>query len=478
MKEFQITNLVGIIEAALQAPDCIHRPLAFNTVSIDSRTTKAGDCFFAIAGENFDGHDYVREAFAKGAACAVVSEEFEEKEVAGKCLLRVEDTVKALGDLAREYRRQAGFKVVSITGSVGKTTTRQIIYHALNRRFRVHQSPASFNNNIGLPLTLLGANPDDQIVITELGSNHPGEISYLTRIAEPDISIVTNVHPAHLEGFGNLQTIVQEKSSIAEGLSSDGIFLINGDLENLVNACRAKGTPFKTFGRSAGCDYRAENIRTDGTASRFMVEDQEIILPLAGPGNVDNALAAWAACQALGLGIGDFARAMETLPPVSMRSEIVQIGTLTVLNDCYNANPASMKNALSTLAHLDSNQQRRRIFICGDMAELGEHTGHHHTELGKEIVQARVHTLLAVGRLAKIAAEAAEANAEYDLQVSCFTDAKSACQNLHEFIADDDIILVKGSRAAGLEGVVDQLKELFPRSVVSQERNAEVREAR
>ncbi|MFC1634720.1 UDP-N-acetylmuramoyl-tripeptide--D-alanyl-D-alanine ligase [Planctomycetota bacterium] len=477
MKEFPITELVGIIGAIPQASYTENHMTAFTAVSIDSRTMKAGDCFFAIAGENFDGHDYVSEAFAKGAVCAVVSKEFEEKEAASKCLLRVEDTVQALGDLAREYRRQTGFKVVSITGSVGKTTTRQIIYHALSRRFRVHQSPASFNNKIGLPLTLLGADHHDQIVITELGSNHPGEISHLTRIAEPDIAIVTNVHPAHLEGFGDLQTIVQEKSSITEGLRSDGIFIINGDFEVLVNACRAKSTLFKTFGKSDGCDYQAKNIRSDGTASRFTIEDTQIILPLAGPGNVENTLAAWAVCHAMDLGIEDFTQSMETLSAVSMRAEVLQIGTLTVLNDCYNANPASMKNALSTLAQLDSNQRRRKIFICGDMAELGEYAERLHAELGKEIVQARVRVLLAVGRLAKIAAEAAEVHAEYDLQVRCFTDAHSACQNLHEFIADDDIILVKGSRTAGLEGLVDKLKELFPRNV-SQELNAEVREAR
>jgi UDP-N-acetylmuramoyl-tripeptide--D-alanyl-D-alanine ligase len=160
-----------------------------------------------------------------------------------------------------------------------------------------------------------------------------------------------------------------------------------------------------------------------------------------------------------------------------MRSEILHIGTLTVLNDCYNANPASMRNALHTLAQLDPGQQRRRVFICGDMAELGRHAEHSHVELGKTIAQSRVDVLLAIGPLAKIAAEAAQARADYDLQVECFTDAHSARQNLHEFIADSDIILVKGSRAARLEGLIDQLKELYSRSV-SQELNAKVREAR
>jgi len=476
MKEFPIIKLAKVVGATLQPSSAKSRVFSFSAVSTDSRTTEAGDCFFAIAGENFDGHDYVCDAFAKGAVCAVVSKKVDDK-VAGRCVLRVEDTVKALGDLGRAYRRQAGFNVIAITGSVGKTTTRQIIYHALNQRFRVHQSPASFNNKIGLPLTLLGADSHDQVVVAELGSNHPGEISHLTRLAEPDIAVVTNVYPAHLEGFGDLQNIIHEKSSISEGLRPDGILIVNGDFETLVNTCRAKGISFRTFGKSDGCHYQAMNVRSDGITSRFTIEHTEICLPLAGLGNVENALAAWAVCHALGLGIEDFARAMESLPPVSMRAEVLQMGTLTVLDDCYNANPASMRNALSTLAQLDSDQQRRRVFICGNMAELGEHAEHLHTELGRAIVQAGVNVLLAVGRLAEVAAEAAEASADYDLQVKRFADANSACQNLHKFIADYDIVLVKGSRAVRLEVVVEKLKELFPRSV-SRELSYEVREAR
>ena len=465
MKEFPIADLVTITGAEFPASRSKYGVSSFTGVSTDSRTTKAGDCFFAIGGENFDGHDYVAGAFAKGAVCAVVSKDIDGEKSAGKCLLKVEDTIIALGELAREYRRQAGYKVVAITGSAGKTTTRQIIYHALSRRFGVYQAPKSFNNEIGLPLTLLGAGPQDQIVIAELGSNHPGEISCLTRIAEPDIAVVTNVHPAHLEGFGDLQTIIQEKLSISEGLRSGGVLILNGDFDRLVDACRAKGLRFTTFGKSDGCDYRAGNIRPDGPASRFTIDSTEVYLPLAGPGNVENALAAWAVCSQFGLTIDDFAQAIETLSPVSMRSELLQIGTLTVLSDCYNANPASMKNALEILANLDPTGQRRLVFICGDMAELGPQTEHLHAELGRNIAQAGVQLLLAVGTFAKIAAEAAQANAEYDLEIKCFEDTVSAYNNLHEFIKDYDIILVKGSRVAKLEMLVEKLNELFSRSV-------------
>jgi len=460
MKEFPITDLVEITGAEFPSSSSKYNASSFTGISTDSRTIKTGDCFFAISGENFDGHDYVADAFAKGAVCAVVSKDIDVEESAGKCLLKVEDTVKALGELAREYRRRAGYKVVAITGSAGKTTTRQIIYHVLSRHFKVYQSPKSFNNQIGVPLTLLGADSDVQIVLAELGSNHPGEISYLTRIAEPDIAVVTNVHPAHLEGFGDLQTIVQEKTSIAEGLRYNGVLVINGDFDQLVDVCRAKGISFKTFGKSDGHDYQAGNIRPDGTSNRFTIDGTEVYLPLAGPGNVENALAAWAVCSQLGLNIGDFTEALKTLPPVSMRAEIQNIGTLTVLNDCYNANPASMRNALDILAQIDQTGRRRQVFICGDMAELGPQTGQLHAELGKYIIQAGVQLLMTVGELAKAAAMSVKAISGDNMQIKCYEDAVSIGNNLHKYIKDYDIILIKGSRVAKLETVVEKLKEL------------------
>ena len=476
MKKYSIADLARIIKASafsvfsppfhggLRAQRDIQYAVQYFTgVSIDSRTTKPGDCFFAIPGENFDGHDYVLDAFAKGAVCAVVSKDTDSKKFPGNYILKIEDTVKALGDFARKYRRQASFKVVAITGSVGKTTTRHIAYHVLSRHFRVFQSPKNFNNNIGLPLTLLGADPQDQIVIAELGTNHPGEIGYLTRIAGPDITVVTNVHPAHLEGFGDLETIIEEKLSIAEGLSQDGILIINTDLVKWLNGDRLIHKII-TFGKSDNADYRVSNITFDALGSRFAINGTKVHLPLPGPGNVENALAACAVCNQLGLTIDDFAQAVKTLPPLSMRAELLQIGTLTVLNDCYNANPASMKNALEILANLGSTQKRRLVFICGDMAELGRQTELLHAELGASIAKARVQLLLAVGKFAKITVQAAKKTANsirHDLQIECFEDTFLACNNLQKFIKDYDIILVKGSRTAKLEVVVEKLKEPF-----------------
>lgn len=462
MKDLPIQDLARIVGATVTGGPDICKPDTqashVTGVSTDSRTIRPGDCFFALTGENFDGHDYVPQVLAKGAACAVVSRDVE----AGfGPILKVRDTIQALGDLARTYRRMNPFQVVAITGSVGKTTTRQIVHHVLSRRFRTHQAQKSFNNNIGLPLTLLGAPPDSEVIIAEIGANHPGEIAPLTRIAQPDIAVVTNAHPAHLEGFGDLATIVKEKLSIAEGLSDAGVFLVNGDIELLAATARSLGRPFRTFGRSPDADYRVEQIACSGTSSTFVIRGTRVHLPLSGPGNVENAVAAWAVCDQFGLTADDFARAVADLPAVSMRAETLQIGSLTVLNDCYNANPASMRNALAMLANLrsasDANRHRRLVFICGRMAELGQQTESLHEELGVAAAEAGVDLLVAVGEEPKTTARVARQTARHDLQTICFDDTQSTCEHVQEFLREDDIILVKGSRTARLERVVHQL---------------------
>jgi len=459
MKEFSVAELARTIKAGPPNAKSHTLNAIITGVSIDSRTTQPGDCFFAVSGEHLDGHDYLADAFANGAACAVVSKKSNTENPAGDRLLKVNDTRKALGDFAFGYRQQMNFRVVAITGSVGKTTTRQIAYHVLSRHFRVVQAPKNFNNDIGLPLTLLGAGPDDEIVIAELGSNHPGEIAYLTRIAQPDIAVVTNVCPSHLAGFGDLKTIRQEKLSISEGLRKNGILIVNADI-----ITRKSSSEIITFGKSTGCDIQAQHITYDRFASRFTIDGTEISLPLPGRGNVENALAAWAVCSQFGVNIGDFSYALKTVSALPMRAEPLQIGTLTVLNDCYNANPASMKNALEILANTSSSENRRLVFICGDMAELGRQSRQFHAELGASVAQAGVHLLLAVGDFAQVTTRAAKENAEYDLQTKCFEDTASACNNLEKFIKDYDIILVKGSRVAGLEMAVKKLKGLFSQS--------------
>jgi len=445
MKEFSIQALARIIKAQPAKKDGF-----FTGVSTDSRTIKEGDCFFAITGENFDGHDYIQQAFDKGAVCAVASEDF-----TGERILKVPDTIKALGLLAKAERSRNNYKVVAITGSTGKTTTRQIIAHVLRQRYRVFESPANFNNSIGVPLTFLAAGEEDEIIVAELGTSSPGEIAYLSRIAQPDIAIITNVYCAHLAGFGSLEAIVKEKLSIADGLKDDATLIINGDFDCLTNACRDRGIRFSTFGKSG------TQIRCRVSGSVFTVDGTEVELPLPSEGNVENALAAWALCRQFGITIDQFSRSIKTLPAVPMRTQWLQIGTLKVLNDCYNANPASMKNALDIMTRLNPDQNCRKVFICGDMAELGPESAQMHEQLGRLIAKANIDLLLTVGRLAAIAGRTAKSFAKKPLQLKCFQDTHSVCDSLQELIKNDDIILVKGSRTAKLETVVAGLKKVF-----------------
>jgi UDP-N-acetylmuramoyl-tripeptide--D-alanyl-D-alanine ligase len=476
MKERTLQQLAETLSARKSG-----RADTVTVVSTDSRSIRKGDCFFAMPGPNFDGHSFVSQALAKGAVCAVVNRGIQLPDADEKYLLRVDDTVRALGALAADYRTRCHFKVIAITGSVGKTSTRHIVAHVLASRFRVYQAPKSFNNQIGLPLTLLAAQPDDDFVVAELGANRPGEIDYLTRIARPDLALVTNVCPAHLEGFGSLDSIIEEKLSIVNSLSPDGCLLLNGDYENLISAARRLGCKFDTFGLSPKSDIRPQYADWNHSTGRFSIASTTIYVPLAGRGNLENALAAWAVCSKLGFTAQQFAKALENLPPVPMRAELKRFGTVTVIDDSYNANLASMKNALDLLTKFSENQnrrgacrgdlsgvalakteaQRRRVFVCGDMAELGCESENFHRQLGRDIAAAGVELVLAVGPLAAVAASTARELADYDLEIETFANADSAGDNLHKFIKDYDIVLVKGSRTVALEKIVLKLRQLY-----------------
>jgi len=459
MKQLAVTELARILKADRNFTG--PRRGFVTGVSTDSRVIKPGDCFFAIAGPNFDGHDYIEQAFAAGAACAVVEKNLPDRPTA-KPVLKVESTIAALGSLAAEYRRDAGFRVIAITGSVGKTGTRRIIHHVLSSRCRVFEAPKSFNNNIGLPLTLLGAEPTCELVLAEIGANRPGEIAQLSVIARPDIAVVTNVHAAHLQGFGDLQTIAREKLSVVCGLRDDGDLLINADCKLLVETAKQMQLPCLTFGTSGRADIKAEDPWLGPESSRFTIDGAVVQIPLPGRGSLENALAAWAVCSRLGLSAEDFARALGTIPAIPMRAELLQAGALTIINDCYNANPASMRNALEILASLDlAGMTRRRVLICGDMAELGDHSRQLHAELGPDVARAGVGLVLTVGELARVIAASAAQAADHEIQTESFNDAGELCNNLKKFIQDTDIVLVKGSRINRLESVVEKLTELF-----------------
>lgn len=456
MGDFSIRHLAQILGSEGTFPKT-----TFDSVNTDSRTVTDGQCFFALRGERYDGHNYVTDALQKGALCAVVENNYLGPENVEHKLLKVTDTKKALGAFAGQYRKKCGFRVVAITGSVGKTTTRRIAAHVLSHHFKTFTAPKNFNNEIGLPLTLLSADPADEIVIVELGASSPGEIAKLSGIAGPDIALVTNVYPCHLEGFGCLKTIVEEKLSIVQGLSDEGILIINGDNENLLTACRDKGLDFESFGTSADCDVWALDINCGSSSSRFAIDGADITVRLCGRGNVENTLAAWAICRKFDISAADFAGAIANTPAVASRLEVKRFGNVTVIDDCYNANPVSTRNALDVLSRISSAENARSLFICGDMAELGENSKKLHAELGDYIAESNVRLLVAVGPMASVAAAAAKDAADYHLQVHRFDCADSACDSLHKIVQDYDIVLVKGSRNAALEKAVEKLRTIF-----------------
>jgi UDP-N-acetylmuramoyl-tripeptide--D-alanyl-D-alanine ligase len=458
MKSICIDKLVTAVGGEILG--CGDVSLVAGGVCIDSREAGAGDVFFAICGENFDGHDYIEQAFANGASCAVCSRDVNYAGSRSNVIVKVDDTVKALGRLANYYRNEAGFKVVAITGSAGKTTTRQIVFHALSKHFKCYQAQKSFNNNIGLPLTLLGAGEGCEIVIAELGTNNCGEISELTAISEPDVALVNNIFPAHLEGLGSIEGIIAEKAAIAEGLKPGGRFLINGDFGGLVEHCRKMGLEFVSFGTDASCDIRADNLVSEGFSGRVTLDGVGVCVPLGGIGNLHNAVGAWAICREFGISAKQFAEALQTLPAVSMRMDIKEFGGTTVIDDCYNANPASMRNAVEFLMSLSVSKKKRSVFICGEMGELGESTERLHQELGRVIAEAGVDMVLVTGRQAEVVAKAVKI-IRADAEVYAFFGTKELCENIINYVRADDIILIKGSRSGRLETAVEKVAEMF-----------------
>ncbi|MCF7976026.1 MAG: UDP-N-acetylmuramoyl-tripeptide--D-alanyl-D-alanine ligase [Phycisphaerae bacterium] len=450
----QLAHWVGV-----QAPSASHTDLICHGISTDSRTTQPGDCFFALTGEQ-DGHQYVARAFDQGAVCAVVSRPCPGLDQASPApLIQVHDTLQALARLAQAYRRQGRFTVVGITGSVGKTSTRWITAHCLKSKYRVHQSPKNFNNHIGLPMTLLTAKASDEVIVAEMGSNAPGEIADLSHVAEPDVAVVTNVYAAHLEGFGCVETILREKLSIVRGLKASGPLFVNADIPALADLACMEHTSPVMFGLNPHCDIPALNVTYLAQGSRITIDCTEIDIPLPGPGNVVNTLAAWAVCRHLGVSIEAFAAAMKTLPPIAMRGETLDLAHVTLICDCYNANPASMKNALAILDS-QARSDRRCVFVVGDMAELGPESQALHETLGCDIARSRVDLVISVGPLSGLAAQTAKAKSNNRLQIHCFEDTMDACTSLKSLVRDGDLVLIKGSRSARLEQAVDVLKSL------------------
>ncbi len=421
-------------------------------ISTDTRSLKAGQAFIALKGENFDGHEYIPKAIDKNTSCIIAENSVEDFDTE---IIKVNDTLEALGKIAAYFRETSDYKLIAITGSVGKTTTRQLVSHVLKQKYKVHQSPKNYNNKIGLPITLLSAPEDTEYLVAELGSNSPGEIEYLTNTAKPDIAVVTNARAAHLEGFGSIQTVINEKVSISEGLKPGGKFIINKQLYGYLDR------ESTTFSISEPADINPEKIEYQKEGTTFSLNGKRIELPLHGSGNIENALACWAVCKNTQISIDEFASGIKTLPAISMRSEIIEADKITLINDCYNANPTSMENALGIARSLSERENKRLVFICGEMKELGKDSKIYHSKLGKQIADNKVDLLIAIGEDSKYTAENAEKHSKNGMKIKFHKDTKSASNNLTNLLQNYDIVLIKGSRSNRLESLTEKILQNF-----------------
>lgn len=433
-------------------------------VSTDSRHVTEGDLFFAIPGEKFDGHDFVRKAMASGAAAAVVERDGpRDGQGWGQFpVLRVQSVRLALGQLAKNVRGRFGGHVVAITGSNGKTTTRRMLGAILRKVGKVCEAPKSFNNDVGVPLTVLAVRADDDFLLCEVGTNHPGEIAHLADIVQPGVAIITCAGPTHLEGFGTVEAVAKEKASLLDYLADGGLAIVNGEDAVLAKAVMAKSVRKALFGMDRGLMWQCRDICCGPEGSVFRAaDDLEVRLNVPGRHNVLNATAALAAAGALGANPEQIAAGLREFEPEGMRLAFEKVGGLTIMNDAYNANPASVAAGLEVLAMAQPGPGGRRVALLGDMLELGPEAEQLHRQVGPKVAQAGVDLLITSGQLAQyIGSSAVEAGMDA-ANVAGFGNADEDFTGIAGLLRAGDVVLLKGSRGMRMERLVEILNALL-----------------
>lgn len=415
--------------------------------SVDSRTLEPGDLFFALRGPRHDGHDYVPEALARGAVAAVV-----ERETGGGPLLRVPDTLAALQCLAAWARRRWGGRVVAVTGSAGKTTTKEAIAQLLGSVMRTGKSEGNLNNHVGVPLSILRLEEDSQAAVLELAMNHAGEIRQLARIARPDIGVVTMVGWAHAGNFRSLEEIALAKRELIEELGPAGVAVLNADDPRVAAFRQVHPGPTITFGFSEAADVRASDVRCDRDGSRFRCNGVEFETRLPGRHGVRNILAALAVARVAGIPFERLREPVRALQPPSMRGERFEHRGVTVINDCYNANPEAVRAMLDLLGSIPGG---RRWAVLGEMAELGEWSEALHREVGR-YAAGRVDLLVGIRGAARYLVEEAVATGLPDRAAFFFEEPEEAGEFLRSHVRPGDVVLFKGSRATRVEAAMER----------------------
>ncbi len=442
---------------------------AIGRVSIDSRSLEPGDFFVAIAGETFDGHRFVGDAARRGAIGAMVHRRPAASDAnmpLPPLVIEVEDTTRALQDLARDVRRRSGATVVAITGSAGKTTTKEVVAEFLSARFVVFRNKGNLNNHIGLPLSLLQLRGRPQIAVVELGMNHPGEISTLVRIAEPEVRVWTNVGDAHLGYFESADAIADAKAEILEDADQSHLLVVNAnDPRTVEHARRFAGTVI-TFGIDVEADVRASSVvprGVEGMEALVSAAGREVRLrtPLLGLGNLANVLAGVAVGLHFGVPLDDMVARAATLAPAYHRGEVLRLpGGVTLIDDSYNSSPAALGRALETMA--TATGSARKVAVLGEMLELGAFAEQLHREAGRRAAAAGLDLLIGVGGSAAAAMAAEAVRAGMPERCVWHVPTKEQAADLAgRHVRAGDLVLVKGSRGIGTDLVVERLKGEF-----------------
>ncbi|MCB9850398.1 MAG: UDP-N-acetylmuramoyl-tripeptide--D-alanyl-D-alanine ligase [Phycisphaerales bacterium] len=432
-------------------------------VSTDTRSLRAGELFVAISGPRFDGHDYVAQAAERGAGASVVAEG-REGGVRG-ALIVVDDPVTALGRLAAKHRRLCRAKVVAVTGSNGKTTTKSMLAHVLGSQFRCASAEKSFNNAIGVPLTLLGCGRDDDFLVVEIGTNAPGEVATLARLANPDVGIVTSIGDAHLEGLGGRAGVCREKMSLFEHVRSCGYAVIELDAyQQAAELPKRSDLYWKTYGVNSDADVRVTDLATGLHETRATIDGVPVRLAVPGRHNAVNAAGVFAVCRLLGMEADAIAAALASYRLPDMRLNVIELDGITLVEDCYNANPSSMSAAVALLAEQSAG---RRVLVAGEMAELGAEAGGLHAEIGRRAGEAGIDLVVSIGDMARNITDAVRAGRSAT-ETLHYASADAAADGLRECLRSGDTVLIKGSRSARLERVCAALRDAGARPAPAQ----------
>ena len=458
MNKLSIFQIAEFASASVSGGD---GNVSIDKISTDSRTLKRGELFVALRGENFDGHKFVEAAVKTGAAGAIVDLGWKGNVPDNFTVIRAEDTLQAYQTVAANYRKSLPIRVLAITGSNGKTSTKDFTAAVLGRRFRVTKTQGNFNNHVGLPRTMLEATSQDEVAVWEIGMNHPGEVAALAKIAAPDAALITNIGVAHIEFMGSREAIAAEKGALAEAIGPQGSIILNADdpfSKNIATRTHAK----VIFAGTTAGTIRAGEITQSAHGSDFTILEGahrcRAQLPVPGLHMVQNAMLAVAAGRLFGLSLEEAAAGLVAAPLAKARLQIRQINGVQFIDDSYNANPDSMKAALRTLVELDADG--KRIAVLGEMRELGKESARGHREVGETAAELGVDQLIAIGDMGAAIAEAAqEAGLEKTAAVGSISEA---AEMLTEITAPGDLVLIKGSRTARTERVLEEFAKRQP----------------